>query len=316
VKPNLVLLQTMDLPSDMITVADQTGVPARGNRVGSVSAGQVGFTILIKRFGGAPNETHVVGPIDVPAGSSPNNTAALIKAQIELIAGLTATLSPNPPETGNAVGSCDLLINDTNRGRITITSMTSLANQDQDQKILAVGLTMTVNKRNSFADYHVGHPEQRNLVKSLNTPGDIVIDIQVVHTIVGTGGFTVPEHKFLNANRQPTSGVKNSIILPDQSADGSPNMRFALPHEIGHVLTDNGLHASALTELMQGGLLSQAIAATMPASVKDSKRIQEHDPIADNWGIFRQKADGSVDGVSTKFNATRHVNDVSKHLLH
>jgi hypothetical protein len=315
-KPNLVLLQTMDLPSDMFSVADQTGLSARGNQLGSVIPGQIGFTIRIKRFGGGPNEVHVVAPFNVPAGSNPKKTAELIKTQVELIAGLSATVSPNPPETGNAVGSCDVLLSDTAGGRVTITNLTPLANQDQDQKILSVGLTLTINKRNSFQNYHVGHPEQRNLVKSLNTAGDIVIDVTVVEFIVGTGGFTVPENKTLIASRRPTVGVKNSIILPKESGDGTPNMRFALPHEIGHVLTDDGLHADALTELMQGGLLSQANAATMPATVKDSKRILEHDPDAENWNVFKQNPDGSVGSLHTKLNATSHVLKVSKHLLH
>jgi len=89
-----------------------------------------------------------------------------------------------------------------------------------------------------------------------------------------------------------------------------------LPHEIGHVLTDEGLHADALTELMQGGLLSQAIAATMPATVKDSKRILEHAPGAENWNVFKQNPDGSVGSLHTKLNATSHVLKISKHLLH
>ena len=52
IRPNLVLLQTMDLPSDSIAVADATGLPARGTQDGSAASGQIGFTLSVQRFGG------------------------------------------------------------------------------------------------------------------------------------------------------------------------------------------------------------------------------------------------------------------------
>ncbi|HWB96345.1 MAG TPA: hypothetical protein VG672_06575, partial [Bryobacteraceae bacterium] len=165
IKPNIVTLQTMDLPSDSITVSDGTGLPARGNQTGSAAPGQVGFTVSVQRFGGLASTVHVVAPFNIPAGSTPLQTANLIKARIDALPGLTATASINNPETGDPDGSCDVFIRDAQNGRITITNMN--ANQDQDQAVIATSLGMTIHFRNADDNYHVGHPEQRTLVKQL-----------------------------------------------------------------------------------------------------------------------------------------------------
>jgi hypothetical protein len=310
IKPRIVRLQTMDLPSNMITVADANGLPSKGNKPGNVLPGQIGFTVNVQRFHGAANSTHIVPPFNVPAGSTPEQTANLIRAEIEKFPGLTATPSRNAPETGDPDGSCDVLISDASAGRITITNMIAVADQDEDQRVEAVSLGMTVPFRNAFSDYHVGHPEQRNLVKVLDTPGDVVIDIAVVDSVPGVRGFTVPEQKSLNANRQPVSGVKNSIIMPKISTDATTNNPFSLPHEIGHILTDEGLHARPATELMTG-----AGTSATSSTINDSKRMLEHKPSADNWDIMIQNANGSVGQGVEKRNATDHVNTTSAHLL-
>lgn len=309
IRANIVTLQTQDFPSDSIAVADLTGLPAKGNQLGSATLGQVGFTLNVQRFNGAANSVHPIAPFDIPAGSTPQQTANLIKQKIDAIAGLTATASINHPETGNPDGSCDVLIREASGGQVTVTLMN--ANQDQDQKVQAFTLGMTIQKRNSGTTYHVGHPEQRNLVKSLDTPGDVVIDIQVVDVVPGTRGFTVPEMKVLIANRQPVSGVKNSIIMPSNSTDSSVNNPFSLPHEIGHIMTDEGLHSTDNTQLMRSGTSGTS------SAVDDSKRILEHQPDANNWQQTTQNPDGSINfGGSQALNAVAQILITSGHLLH
>ena len=311
IRPTIVTLQTMDLPSDMFTISDATGLPAKGNSPGTTAPGVIGFTISVQRFGKSPDTVHPVAPITVPAGSTPSQTAALIKQQIDALPGLSATSSPNSPEHGDPDGSCDLMIRDAASGRITITNVTADASQDEDQNIAAVALTMTVNFRNGDNDYHVGHPEQRTLVKALDTPGDVVLDIQVVDVIPGLRGFTVPERKSFHADRQPVSGVKNSIIMEKLSSDSSATNPFSLPHEIGHILTDEGLHSRVTTELMTGS----GTDATS-SGVTDSKRILEHVPAAINWDVQVQNPNGSVGSAGARINATNQVNVTSAHLLH
>jgi len=311
--PNIVLLQTMDLPSDMITVADTTGLPASGHQDGSVAQGQIGFTILVQRFGGTDTTT-VIAPFAVPAGSTPLATAGLIVKAVQGTPDVTATVSPNPPEVGDPDASCDVLFSAAG-GRVTIVSLTPPANQDSDQKVQAIGLTMTVNRRNADDDYHVGHPEQRDLVKSLNSASDNVIDVTVIDAFPSATlmGFTVPELKQLDADRRPLTGVKNSIIMCQRASKAGDEIPFALAHEIGHVLTDEGRHALPTAELMFH------ITPVNSVSTADSKRVVEHVPAANNWQITVQNTDANrtVSGKNSKLNATDHINNVvSSHLLH
>lgn len=302
-------LATVDLPSDMLTVADATGNLAIGINAGATGIGRIGFTLRVNRFGAATNSTHVVAPIDVLPLNTPEQTAQRIKAAIDALPNLSATVSVNNPETGDVFGSADIQIQDAAGGRITITNVTPAAQQDSSQTVQAVSLTLNVRRRNSFADYHVGHPEQRNLVKALDS-GDQVIDIAVVNTLVpGSRGFTVPEHADFNANRQTVSGVRNSIIMPVIAANASANNPFSLPHEIGHILTDNGLHSTTNSQLMRSGTSAASTA------VGDSKRICERLPTANNWQTMVQNADGSLGNTTVRLNAVDRVNTTSGDLL-
>jgi hypothetical protein len=303
----------------MLTVADATANLATGLNPAGTGPGQIGFTVRVQRFGGAANSVHPVAPFNVPAGNNPEQTANLIKAAIDALPGLTATVDVNAPEFGDPVyvtsagvngGSADVLITDAAGGRITITNLTGVANQDAAQLVASVNLTMTIHFRNSAADYHVGHPEQRNLVKPLNT-GDTVIDIQVVNSVPGVRGFTVPEQADFILDRRPVSGMMNTIIMPTNSTDGTVNNPFSLPHEIGHILTDNGLHSTANEQLMRSGTDG------LSSAVGDSKRIWGRAIAANNWQVMLQNPDGSLNtGGATNLNAVARVHATSADLLH
>jgi hypothetical protein len=292
----------------MLSVADATGNRAFGRNPAGAAAGQVGFTVRVQRFGAAPDSVHVVAPINIPARSTPTATAGLIRDAINALPGLAARVSPNAPEVGDPRGSVDILITDSSGGRITLTGMTPLASQDRDQQVMVASVRLTVPFRNAFANYHVGHPEQRNLVKALDT-GDRVIDIQVVTAVPGTRGFTVPQQEDLPANRRPVSGVRNSIIMPVISSDSTSNNPFSLPHEIGHILTDNGLHSLTNTELMRSGTSGTSTAVT------DSKRIWARTPGADNWEVFVARRNGTLTSGNTRLNAVARVRSTSRDLM-
>ena len=323
VRFNITRLETVDLPSNMITVADATGNRASGLNPAGTAQGQIGFTLRVQRFGGAANSTHVVAPFNVPAGSNPEQTANLIKNAIDALPHLSARVDVNAPEFGDPVyvtsggvngGSADVLITDDAGGRITVTNLTGLANQDAAQVVSRVSLTLAITFRNANADYHVGHPEQRNLVKALNT-GDNVIDMQVVNTVSGAvgpvRGFTIPEHSDFIVDRQPVTGFRNSIIMTAGSSDGTVNNPFSMPHEIGHILTDNGLHSSVNTQLMRSGT------DPLSAAITDSKRIWGRAIVANNWEVFIQNPDGSLNHLgTTNLNAVARVQATSADLLH
>jgi hypothetical protein len=115
----------------------------------------------------------------------------------------------------------------------------------------------------------------------------------------------------LNANRRPVPGVRNSIIMPSNSTSAGVNNPFSLPHEIGHIMTDEGLHSTDNTQLMRSGTTATS------SAVDDSKRLIEHRPPANNWEQTTQNADGSVNyGGNQALNAVEHINNGGAHLLH
>lgn len=311
VRYNIVRLETVDLPSDMLTVGDETGNRSTGHKSGSVDPGKIGFTINVRRFTRGSDATHPIAAFDVPRGKTPQQTAELIRTKVNRINHLSAKVSVNPPEVGNDRGSADVLITDDQGGRITITGATGVGDQDSDQRFSVVHMTsLTVEKRNTLANYHVGHPEERNLFKSYDT-GDKVIDLYVVDEIPpDVGGFTVPEQAHLDANRQLMVGMKNSFLIIDGMADGSDDDPFAIPHEIGHILLDNAVHALRRQELMDGNYLGAS------TTEDDPKRISHRDPAADNWQKIIQNPDGTLAVTLGEVNPVKRIGQASADLLH
>ena len=312
VKYRIRRLETVDLPGNMISVGDATGNLSHGTRAGSANPGQIGFTVQVQRFGGAANSTHVVAPFNVPAGNTPQATARLIEAAIDALPNLRADVSVNPPEVGDTRGSADVLIRESGGGRVTITNLTADANQDRSQKVVVSNLTLNLTRRNGFNDYHVGHPEQRNLYKMLDT-GDNVIDLHVLNSIPGLLGLTVCEQAHLNANRRPMPGFKNTIVLDKDGADGTTNNPYVVAHEIGHILFDDGLHADSNRELMMGGFLGPP--AGTARAVTNPKRIPNVAPTATNWEQMAQNANGTLRSQRVRFNPVQRVHDTSGDLI-
>ncbi|RMF80325.1 MAG: hypothetical protein D6744_08360, partial [Planctomycetota bacterium] len=305
-------LETVDLPGNMISVGDATGALSHGTRAGSANPGQIGFTVRVQRFGGAANSTHVVAPFNVPAGNTPQATARLIANAINALPNLRATVSVNPPEVGDTRGSADVLIRETGGGRVTITNLTPDAQQDRTQKVVVSNLTLNLTRRNSFNDYHVGHPEQRNLYKMLDT-GDNVIDMFVLNRMPGLLGLTVCEQAHLPPNRRPMTGMKNTVVLDDRAADGTSNNPYVVAHEIGHILFDDGLHADSNRELMMGGFLGPP--AGVARAVTDPKRIPNVAPTGTNWEQIVQNPNGTLRSQRVRFNPVQRVHTTSRELI-
>lgn len=303
-------LETVDLPNNMLTVADATGNLSAGVRAsGGGVRGQVSFRVNVQRFGGQPNATHNVGPIQIAAGRRPKATADAIAAAISALPSLTGEASLNPTEAGDPRGSADVIIRDALGGRVTITNLTALPDQDRDQIVQAINVTLTVPFRNSGRDYHVGHPEQRALVKFYNSASDRILDITVVRTVPGVRGFTVPELNSLREDRRTTTGVRNSIIMPTISTDSTTANPFSLPHEIGHILNDDGLHATVNSELMRSGTSGSSTVVT------DSKRIWGRSITVNNWELQSMNADGTIGSRDSRLNAVARIHRVSDDLI-
>jgi hypothetical protein len=322
VKCKITRLETVDLPSDMITVGDINPNPSSGVSAAGGGQGEIGFTIDVQRFGRSPDSTHVVVAFQVPAGNTPEDTANLIASHVNALPGVRARVSVNPAEVFNSIlnpdgtttdrQSADVLFTDlVSGGRITITNLTGIPNQDSAQIVEISSLTPDLSIRNGNDDYHVGHPEERALYKPLDT-GDQVIDLYVLRSFSGRPnllGFTVPECKEMNGNRRLMSGMMNTIVMRRDSADGTSNQPFALPHEIGHVLLDNSLHADSNHQLMFATAINNG-------NVQDPKRLIGRTPPANNWDHDLQNPNGSVGSQRVKLNAVDRVRTTSAHLLH
>ncbi|PYT16345.1 MAG: hypothetical protein DMG59_10715 [Acidobacteria bacterium] len=311
VKFRILLSRTVDLPSNMLTVSDATGSVASGADLAGLFPGRVGFTIRVQRFGAAPDSVHVVPPMNINAGDTPEATAGRIRDAINAIPGLSARVSVNPPEVGDPNGSADILITDSQNGRITITDLSSVIDQDSTQIVAVSDVNLNFLIRNGFGDYHVGHPHERNLYKMLDT-GDDRIDIFVVQSFDGRPnllGFTVTAQSDLDANRQPLSGMFNTIVMRADSADDTDNQPYALPHEIGHALLDCALHADSSRQLMFPTLINIT-------DVNDPKRLIAIDPPATNWENMISRPDGGTGSQRIRMNTLARVLDKSSGLLH
>jgi hypothetical protein len=315
VKFKIVTLQTVDLPSHMLVVGDITGALASGVDSTGATAGTVGFSIHVQRFGVAPDSDHVIAPITVNAGDTPEVTAGRIAAAISLLPGLTATVSVNPVEANGvagAVGSADILIRDGSKGRVTITNL-GLAGQDSAQQVTVSKLTLSFLIRNQLSAYHVGSPNERNLYKMLDT-GQDRIDVFVVQGFTGSPGlrgFTLPSQSDMNAAHQPLPEMRNTIVMRTAAVDNTTNTPYSFPHEIGHILTDDGLHADDGPQLMFGGGTTPAL-----TDVNDSRRLIALDPPATNWDTIVSHADGTIGTGRLRMNTLSRLQEKARGLLH
>ena len=113
----------------------------------------------------------------------------------------------------------------------------------------------------------------------------------------------------LDANRQPLSGMFNTIVMRADSADDTDNQPYALPHEIGHALLDCALHADSSRQLMFPTLINIT-------DVNDPKRLIAIDPPATNWENMISRPDGSTGSQRIRMNTLARVLDKSSGLLH
>lgn len=316
VKFKIVGLRTVDLPSNMLTIGDETGSRATGTAI-SGQPGKAGFTMRVQRFGGGADSVHVVLPININANDTPEATAGRLRDAINAVPGFAAEVSVNPPEVGMALGSADVLIRENSGGRVTVTNLTSLAEQDSNQEVGIGAVSLNFLKRNDSTNYHVGHPQERNLYKMLETGSDR-LDIFVIQSFDGEPnlwGFTVTAQSDLNANQQPLDSIKNTVAVRVDSADGSQHGPYLLPHEIGHALLDCALHAldnpaNTSFQLMRPFTLDSWV------DVNDPKRLIAHDPPANNWFNWVGQPDGTIAEQRIRMNTLTRVRTKSAGLLH
>jgi hypothetical protein len=224
-------------------------------------------------------------------------------------------VSVNPAEvrTGSGasqLGSADILITDSQNGRVTITNISGADVQDQDQTVSVSNLSLIFSIRNDLENYHVGSQHERNLYKMLDT-GDDRLDIFVVSTFDSRPtlvGFTVTAQTDLDATRRPMSGMFNTIVMRADASDNTDTFPYALPHEIGHALLDCAQHADSSRQLM--------FPTTAPfKDVNDARRLLGLDPTAFNWNNLITNAGLSVVNQRIRMNTLSRLQDKSTSLM-
>jgi hypothetical protein len=315
IKFKIALAQTVDMPSNMLTVSDGSGNLAAGHQFNNTVQGQVSFTVSVQRFGKAGDTNQAVGPILVNAGATPEATANDIVTAINAVSGLTAKVSVNPAEVRTAtgasqLGSADILIADSQNGRVTITNLSGSDQQDQDQIVSVCNVKSTFSTLNDLTNYHVGSQNERNLYKTYSS-GTNRLDIYVVKNFDSQPnlvGFTVCAQTDLDASRRPMAGMFNNIVMRQDASDSNNGFPYALPHEIGHALLDCALHADSKFQLM--------FPTTANASdVDDAKRLVGYDPPANNWENLVTNASLAVQSKRIQMNTITRVQSKSSGLF-
>ena len=292
VVPNLIRLETVDPPSDMLTVGDvpqadfahdedaatrRMGLDALG-RPGLTGRSEVRLRLTHHRWIYA-DASYDVGPVAVTADATPAETAERLRRAIDRanVPDLAVEVSRNP-DLAEFPGryTVDVLLRPED-GWIRITGLTPVDQQDRDQKVLAVRCDVDPFPFRGSADHaHIGSPEQRNLIKSLGSRDPAVLDVFVLNQIP-LNGHTIPATNRLAARLCPHDWMKNTLLLRAQAAGAVPeditttDLPYTLPHEIGHALMNNSGHDQNTI----GSLLWPA-ATPLIRNVEDSKRVSDH----------------------------------------
>ncbi|MCB1036191.1 MAG: hypothetical protein KDD47_20375, partial [Acidobacteria bacterium] len=99
-------VETVDMPSDMLTVSDPEGAVSSGVNAGGVMPGVVGFTLTVELHAGGGPVNHDVGPYQVPAANTTQQTANALAGLVNAlhVANLVTAVSQNPAIDGHAAG--------------------------------------------------------------------------------------------------------------------------------------------------------------------------------------------------------------------
>jgi hypothetical protein len=247
------LMRLVQPPANLIAVDDREGRKATG-----------GATIKLRirvNPDGDGNDTTKEVTYTTRAKDTPATTAERLANRITLDFGKTVRVrhSSNPPITGKARGSADVIVGDPLTQLVTVTILT---NGDATQPV-AVGRVLAGRvKEFGGDDSHVGTLEERTLVKNYDS-GTNRVDLFVVegfNPAPGSCGEAFTPNKHAKAEGRPRGPMMNSVLVFQTAPADPPSFHTTIPHEIGHVLMDHshvesayGVAANAQHEMMGAG---------------------------------------------------------------
>jgi hypothetical protein len=229
-------------PANMFAIANGNGQVAVGGQSISVRV----------RIGATFDQT--IG-ITTVAGDQPRQTAdkladaikdALAKAAPPVVAQVTPTT--NPPLIGQAIGSADVMVGDPLTQSVRLNVATSA---DLGHPVLVGRIASTIITDFRGPDAHVGTIEERVLVKNYDTGSDRV-DLFIVGDLVTAFGEAFTPNFTSAATRQPIAAMVNTALVFADTVAKANDHHTTVPHEIGHILMDEG-HTPVATEMMGAG---------------------------------------------------------------
>lgn len=246
-------VRLVEPPANLIAVDDREGRKATGG-------GTIKLRIRVNPDADGNDTTKEV-TYTTRAKDTPATTAQRLADRIIVEFGklVRVRTSSNPPITGKARGSADVLVGDPLAQDVTITILT---NGDATHPV-AVGRVLAGRiKEFGGDDSHVGTLEERTLVKNYDT-GTNRVDLFVVegfNPAPGSCGEAFTPNKKRPAAERPRAPMTNSVIVFQTATADPPQFHTTIPHEIGHVLMDHshvesayGVAANAPHEMMGAG---------------------------------------------------------------
>lgn len=267
-------IRLLDPPErNMLTVSNISGNRATGRRPSGATPSRMSFTITTDRAGVAPKVINH----DIPAAATPATRptpieiADALKALID-DADFEATTFENPPAQGRlrTRRSADIIIKDRTPGqRVTISAVSNTDN--------SATLTLAVVNLNRVTDHgdrdvEFGTIEQRQIMRNCDA-GDDLFDCYVVGRFQDVdlrGRSFTPCYELDDDYKPPPPAPFTNMMGTTSSSgrvmDGSNNLPYTFPHEVGHALLDS-FHATRRSELMAGG------GTSVSANVRGTKRL-------------------------------------------
>jgi hypothetical protein len=206
-------------PPALLAVGDLDGLP-------SLRASRVILRVNDKR----------VGPILVPAGSSPERTAATIARGLRQ-SGFQADVTTNPRAELGAGMSADVVVHDA-RGELVRLSADGNAKLTSDpQQTLTIGALDLSDGLDEFDNTLAvtGTLEERTLVKLLADQDPSTIDVFLINRFVNRAR---QGEAFIEADG---SSMANTLVF-DRNAVRYERQAWVQAHELGHVLLDEAFH--------------------------------------------------------------------------